>query len=226
MNWRVASSLLVLRDEINGRWPNRDKTSDGTIGDAKHSRPKSDHNPNSQGVVRALDVDVDGINAAWLAEHVRQLGARRDPRLVDGGYVIFNHRIASEVQAWRWRAYNGSNPHTSHVHVSVSRGARGYDSTVPWGVRTGTVSDVEPQVPKIEYEPYRRGVAPGSRTVKLGSAGDDVRYLQRRIGGVEADGYFGKATEARVRWLQGQRRLTVDGIVGPRTWAPVRPRKA
>jgi peptidoglycan hydrolase-like protein with peptidoglycan-binding domain len=216
----VASSLLVLRDEINRRWPNRDKRSDGTIGDEAHRRSKSDHNPNGKGVVRALDVDVDGINAAWLAEHVRQLGAKGDARLVDGGYAIFNHRIASEVEGWRWRAYRGSNPHTAHVHVSVSRAERGYDSTAAWGVPRGTgpVSD-----PPIDYEPYRKDVTPGSRQVKLGSAGDDVQYLQRRIGGVEADGYFGKATEARVRWLQEHRGLGIDGIVGPRTWAAVRP---
>jgi peptidoglycan hydrolase-like protein with peptidoglycan-binding domain len=220
VSWRVANSLLVLRAEINRRWPNRDTVSDGTIGDEAHRRSKSDHNPNSKGVVRALDIDVDGINAAWLAEHVRQLGAKGDARLTDGGYAIFNHRIASEVKGWTWRAYDGRNPHTAHVHVSVSRTERGYDSTAAWGVPEGTgpVND-----PPIEYEPYRKGVTPGSRQVKLGSAGDDVLHLQRRIGGVGVDGYFGKATEARVRWFQKQRGLGIDGIVGPRTWASVRP---
>lgn len=217
----MASSLLVLRDEINRRWPRRDRRSDGTIGDANHARSRSDHNPNSQGVVRALDVDVDGINAAWLAEHLRRLGARGDPRLVGGGYVIFNRRIASDVGGWRWRAYRGRNPHTSHLHVSASQARRGYDSTAPWGVRSGTLPGTRsPRA--ISYEAYRKGVRPGSRQLRLGSAGDDVAYLQRRIGGLAVDGYFGPATHARVRWFQGRRGLGVDGIVGPRTWAAVR----
>jgi hypothetical protein len=138
--WRVAGSLLVLRGEIDRRWPERDKTSDGTIGDAAHATHESDHNPfivddEGIGVVRALDVDVDGINAAQLAEHLRQLGKKGDERLNGKGYVIFNRRIASEVQDWTWRQYNGENPHTSHVHVSVSRTADpGYDSLGGWGV--------------------------------------------------------------------------------------------
>jgi hypothetical protein len=138
--WRVAGSLLVLRGEINERWPERDKTSDGTIGDAAHAARGSDHNPfivddDGIGVVRALDVDVDGINAAQLAEHLRQLGKQGDDRLNGKGYVIFNRRIASEVQNWTWRHYDGANPHTAHLHVSVSRKPDpGYDSLGTWGV--------------------------------------------------------------------------------------------
>ena len=91
--WRVAGCLLVLRDEINERWPERDKASDGMIGDAAHASSDSDHNPfiidDGVGVVRALDVDVDGIDAAKLAEHLRQLGKKGDKRVNNGGYVIF-----------------------------------------------------------------------------------------------------------------------------------------
>ena len=139
--WRVAGSLLVLLSEINERWPERDKTSDGTIGDAAHAATTSDHNPfivddDGIGVVRARDVDVDGINAAMLAEHLRQLGKKGDDRLIGKGYVIFIRRIASEVQDWAWRRYDGTNPHTKHLHVSVSRKADpGYDSLGGWGIR-------------------------------------------------------------------------------------------
>ena len=60
-------------------------------------------------------------------------------------------------------------------------------------------------------------------TIRRGSTGNPVRRAQKRLslagydtGGV--DGIFGAGTEAAVRRLQRDRGLTVDGIVGPRTW--------
>ena len=62
--------------------------------------------------------------------------------------------------------------------------------------------------------------------LKLGSTGLPVRRLQSRmsavgfdIGGV--DGRFGATTESAVKKLQQRSNLTVDGIVGPKTWAVV-----
>jgi peptidoglycan hydrolase-like protein with peptidoglycan-binding domain len=60
-------------------------------------------------------------------------------------------------------------------------------------------------------------------TIRRGSTGNPVRRAQKRLtlagydtGGV--DGVFGAHLEGAVRRLQGERGLTVDGIVGPRTW--------
>ena len=43
-------------------------------------------------------------------------------RLSSIWYVIYNRRIASTTYGMRWRAYNGSNPHTDHVHVTLRPG--------------------------------------------------------------------------------------------------------
>lgn len=144
MAWRLAESIRVLRDEVDARWPNRDKTSDGTIGDAAHQSRTSDHNPyikDSQGVgvVRAFDIDEDldgnqadtGADAEWLAEHFRELGRLGDPRV---RYVIYEKRIASSRQDWAWRPYSGPNAHRKHIHLSVVEDPAGYDSTRSWGV--------------------------------------------------------------------------------------------
>ena len=61
-------------------------------------------------------------------------------------------------------------------------------------------------------------------TLTLGSNGGDVEYLQRRLNGLRyaslvVDGTFGVATEEAVKKFQKFNDLTVDGIVGPQTWA-------
>lgn len=64
----------------------------------------------------------------------------------------------------------------------------------------------------------------GSRTLRNGDEGDDVRELQSALirlgygcGSAGADGDFGDATELAVRAFQRDKRLEVDGIVGERT---------
>lgn len=59
-------------------------------------------------------------------------------------------------------------------------------------------------------------------TLRLGSKGDDVKYLQEALNyhgyTVTVDSIFGKKTEAAVKQFQKSRKLTVDGIVGQKTW--------
>lgn len=55
-------------------------------------------------------------------------------------------------------------------------------------------------------------------TIKYGSKGEDVRYLQRILN-LDVDGIFGKHTEAAVKAFQKAHGLAVDGIVGKNTWA-------
>jgi peptidoglycan hydrolase-like protein with peptidoglycan-binding domain len=220
VSWRIARALVELRSEIDTRWPNRERSSDGSIGDLSHSARKSDHNPNASGVVRAIDVDADGIPADWRAEHVRRRGDGGDRRITPGGYVIFNRRIASDVGGWRWRVYTGSNPHTAHVHVSAATGPAGYDASGGWDVTTAKVDSRSKK--KSGLPRFRRG----SRLLRLTTPcmrGTDVRYLQRRVG-ADPDGEFGEKTEARVKAWQTAKGLEPDGRVGSATWASLRVR--
>jgi hypothetical protein len=120
---RLSNAAEQLRSEINTKYPNRDKRSDGWIGDTAHNARKSDHNPDKQGWVRAIDIDSDLIKnsskESWLlAEQIKQIGLKGDKRV---SYVIHQHRIASPRQNWAWRVYKGANPHVSHIHISFDK---------------------------------------------------------------------------------------------------------
>lgn len=140
MAWRLAKSLETLRSQINAAHPNRNKASDGTIGDLSHAASASDHNPNDAGVVCAFDLTHDpahGVDTYALADHMR---THRHPDLK---YLVSNRRICSIKQNWAWRTYTGSDPHTSHVHISVGVGRDGqsrqpYDDTIQWDIGAGT----------------------------------------------------------------------------------------
>lgn len=55
-----------------------------------------------------------------------------------------------------------------------------------------------------------------TRILKKGMSGEDVKYIQTRLG-VKADGVFGKNTQNAVYNFQGNHGLNKDGIVGPKT---------
>lgn len=61
-------------------------------------------------------------------------------------------------------------------------------------------------------------------TLRRGAAGETVKKLQTLLNhaidaGLDVDGNFGSKTEEAVKAFQRMNGLTVDGIVGPKTWA-------
>lgn len=117
VTWRLAEALLKLREQINAAYPKRSKVSDGSIGDTAHSPRASDHNPDANGIVNAIDITNDPANGCDGAKLAEALRLSRDPRIK---YVIFAGRIfSSKKQPWVWRPYDGVNRHDKHVHISV-----------------------------------------------------------------------------------------------------------
>ncbi len=136
MSWRVAGSLETLRDQVNAAWPGRDKASDGTIGDAAHQAQVSDHNPDAAGVVRALDITHDPASGCDIDALSDALVASRDPRI---SYVIANDLITGPDYGWQWTDYDGSDPHTGHLHLSVVGDSRA-DDRRPWQIGVDDVA--------------------------------------------------------------------------------------
>ena len=173
MAYRLCEAGVSLRSAINNKYPNRDKSSDGWIGDAAHATRSSDHNPwvikNAMGIVRAIDVDVDGVDMAFIMENLRILGANGDPRLAGGGYLIFNRRITNP-DFKSWRVYTGSNPHTKHGHISFTLNLIGFDLIAPWPFLSGAQpSKPVPNKPRVKEIDLVQNfpIAPGKGDIRL-----------------------------------------------------------
>lgn len=210
MSWRLAKSLTKLREQVNAAYPGRDKTSDGSIGDAAHATRKSDHNPwityQGQGIVTAIDIDED-VDARGSVEHiVKAIQASRDPRVK---YIIYEGRISVQGDITKWKAYKGVNPHKHHAHISVNADPRLFDDTTAWDIGSPTDTIVESAPAHTAGRPL----------VKRGSIEpEQIMFIQRRLM-IAVDGHFGAKTETAVKAFQKQKGLPVDGIVGPQTWA-------
>lgn len=92
--WRLADSLVTLRDEINTMFPERSKVSDGAKGDTAHAKRLSDHNPNAAGVVCAIDVTHDtkeGADMQIIADYMRTHPHPNLDCLIFAGHIATRH---------------------------------------------------------------------------------------------------------------------------------------
>jgi hypothetical protein len=127
MKPQLSKAAIQLREQFDDSFPDRDRTSDGWIGDRRHASRPSDHNPDANGWVRAIDVDRDVSGKSKpdlmpdIADQIRLLcKSKREKRIT---YIIFDGRIASSKKNWAWREYTGANKHNHHCHISFSKEA-------------------------------------------------------------------------------------------------------
>jgi len=219
MAWRNAKATMKLRDQLNAKFPNRSKKSDGTIGDEKHQSRSSDHNPwvvdGKQRVVTALDITNDpdhGLSSRAVAE---ALIASKDSRIK---YIISDGQIASgsgqDKPAWKWRKYSGANGHFHHFHISVKSDKASYDSEQPWNLNGMPAVDEA----KVSAPPKD----PGRPLLVIGNKGLAVRELQRLLNKhgakLDVDDWFGDKTLKAVKAFQKAKSLAADGKAGDATW--------
>jgi len=230
-NWRVAKSLLALRAQVDRAAPHRNKSYDGSIGDAAHQAQgsASDHNPwvhdsSGQPVVTAIDITNDPANGCDVAKIAAAIIASRDHRVK---YMIFNGRIVSDyaingVPAWTWRKRSVLD-HTHHLHISVDTSQSSFDAVGAWSISGAAQRPPASPLPSLPTQPRR---TPPAQVVEL----------QRAVR-VAADGMWGPGTDRAVRVLRYAARgsypwgvkaaqravgVTADGIVGPHTRAAVK----
>jgi peptidoglycan hydrolase-like protein with peptidoglycan-binding domain len=207
--WHLAPSLVQLRAEIDARWPGRSRASDGSIGDARHSRTRNSHNPvgtkhgprnGTRGAVHALDITASGIDTGVVLAAL--IG---DPRV---WYVIYDGRIWSRTTGWAPRRQVG-DPHTTHIHVSLRDGTR--------AVARAAERDTSRWL-------SARSATRGSRAANLTTAATHrlQRALIRRGYRIPsgATGWYGPETTKAVRAYQrdqGWSGAGADGIAGSTT---------
>lgn len=140
----LTPALAKLRNQIDNKWPNRNKASDGWLGDPAHASRHSDHNPEGDGSVDAIDVTHDPANGVNCHVISRQIA--HDFRLPGGGYIIFDGQIYNPDISDSWRPYSGDNMHRVHMHVSVAD--RNQNDTRDWnlGEEEFTMAEVQAMV--------------------------------------------------------------------------------
>ena len=200
-SYHLAPSLQTLRDEINARWPGRDRTSDGWIGDAAHSARASDHNPNSRRSVNAIDIDHDGIDCKALVSLLV-----KDPRV---NYVIHDGKIYSRVRGFKGAPYKGTNPHTKHVHVSILQSRTAEQDTRPWGIVKAAVQSAG--------KAATQAVQASGKVVVDSRYGTGTHSLVQRRRGRPVDGRLG---EGDIRDLQAYFGLEQDGRISNQVRTP------
>lgn len=123
MKPKLCKAGVQLREQFDDCYSDRTRSSDGWLGDSRHATRKSDHNPDGEGWVRAIDIsrNLSGKSEPDLmpdvADQLRIL-AKTDRRI---SYIIFDGKIASAKSFWRFRKYKGINQHRTHIHISFTR---------------------------------------------------------------------------------------------------------
>lgn len=97
VNQNLKSSYLNLKKV----YPSIDTS--GIIGDTAHKGRMSDHNN-----MDAIDITNFGDNSNGVISQLQKDNSVK--------YIIYNKQIWNKSSGWK--SYNGSNPHTQHIHVS------------------------------------------------------------------------------------------------------------
>lgn len=211
--WRPAEAIERLKKEFNELSPNRNKQSDGTVGDESHRSTSSDHNPwihdGKYDVVSAVDITHDPAHGIDSGKFARLIAATDDPRVK---YLISNSQIWTPSISRSWRPYKGANPHNKHFHLSLHSQKALYDNTADWKAIGGVF--IPPEVintpPTVEWPLLYQGVQ--GQTLRVKWAQTILRSRLLYTGAIDGD--FGPKTFAAVKAFQKAYGLVQDGKIG------------
>lgn len=191
---RLCDAGVTLRDQVNQKWPSRDKASDGWIGDAAHAARDgwgtngkgSYHNPDPNGVVHAIDLDEDFFGKGKGGQKVamdfaKQLAAYcREGK--DGGriaHIVYEDKVASGT-AQNWNFRGSGYGHTHHIHISFTNKADndGTKFKLPIFENENKPKPLSPSLPKPEI---KNPNYPGRDALQYGKKNNGVKDLQKQL---------------------------------------------
>jgi len=154
---------------------------------------------------------IDGVIARYEAAGIRAGIYSYDKvwKAITGG------RVLPGVPTWVPVGHDG------RAVAAATCAAASYAGSKPWLTQwTDGVRDYNLTCPGVTGQAARGNLLTPYLNVGLasGSRGDAVAVLQRRLGGLKADGMFGPLTRAKVVAFQLARHLPANGIVNSEVW--------
>lgn len=230
---KLCAGGVTLRDQINKRWPKRDKSSDGWIGDASHQANSgwgtngkgSYHNPDPKGIVHAIDIDEnmgvgDDRKGQTAKEFAEQLAAYCREGKDNGriAHIVYEDQVASAT-ANNWHFRGSGYGHKHHIHISFTNKADNDGSKFDLPIFEEEKKPAKPSSPQ-EAVPF-----PGVNFLKFGERNEYVKAMQRQlikkgfdIKHGESGNYFQKTQQA-VKEFYRSLGWTSDGKkMGPKAW--------
>ncbi len=126
---KLCAAGVTLRNQVNARFPKRDKASDGWIGDNAHANRSgwglngkgSYHNPAPSGYVHAIDIDEDFGAMGDSMKFAKQLAEYCRLGLDNGrvAHIVYENQVASAT-ADNWKFRGSGYGHTHHIHISFT----------------------------------------------------------------------------------------------------------
>lgn len=182
--WKLAPSLVALIAEADRLYPDRDSSTDGSIGDPAHAARTSDHNP-YDGWVHAVDLDEDltaGLDLKGFAETLRVVRDRRVRYLIYEGRICKSY-VSAAGPAWVWLPYTGPNPHAGHLHISISRTDEARFDTSPWFHQEDDMPLTKADIDNVANEIIRRLTGDPGSVNDLRDTKNLVASIHQTVGG-------------------------------------------
>lgn len=169
--YKLAPSLDNLFNEIDARWPSRAHRVDGWY---NPNRVSYGHNAKERGLVHAIDVDKNGVNPAWIIEHIY-----RNTNVL--WYIIWARHLWSNNRGWQPYYYDGPNPHYDHLHIEIRHTVHAEQYSGAWRIGPSGISKGAAHGFKANYEgrDYRGYLV--NTGDKLHDAGGSAHYYRGRL---------------------------------------------